>query len=320
MSALLEVRDLSIQYASAEGPPVCAVNGVTFDVREGETVGLLGESGCGKTTVLLAIPGLLPEAARIVSGSIRFAGQELLVLDREDLRRVRGARLAIVFQDPTLALNPVLRVGVQVGEVLRAHRAQSARERREQVLEMLREVGFREPARIAAAYPHELSGGQRQRIAIAQALACRPSLLIADEPTGSLDSSTEAELRALLERLRAEFGLARLVASHDPRSLATVAGRVLVMYAGLLVEEGPAHDVFARPLHPYMRALARAFPRPARHRLEAIAGAPPDPARLPAGCVFEPRCPDRAAVCAERRPRESAPAPSRRVRCVLHGG
>jgi oligopeptide/dipeptide ABC transporter ATP-binding protein len=321
---LLEVRDLAVEYRPPRGAPVAAVRGVSLDVDAGEAVGLLGESGCGKTTLLLAILGLLPDSARVVAGSIRFRGEELLALSGSELRRVRGAKLSIVFQDPDLALNPVRRVGSQIAEVVRAHRDQSARRCREDALDTLAEVGFDEPVRIYHAYPHELSGGQRQRVVIAQALACRPSLLVADEPTASLDSTTQAELRALLAHLQARFDLGMLVASHDLRALAALAGRVLVMYAGALVEAGTPAQVFGDPLHPYTRGLSRAFPRPAAagapRRIEAIPGAPPDAARLPPGCAFEPRCADRVRSCAERPPTEVEPSPGRRVRCVLHGG
>jgi oligopeptide/dipeptide ABC transporter ATP-binding protein len=323
---VLEVRDLTVHYHTGGGGPVTAVRGVSLDVDAGEAVGLLGESGCGKTTLLLAILGLLPASARVVAGSIRFRDRELLAMSAAELRRVRGAEIGLVFQDPALALNPVRRVGAQVAEVVRAHRAQSGRRCREDALSMLAEVGLAEPARIYEAYPHELSGGQRQRVAIAQALVCRPSLLLADEPTASLDSTTQAELRALLLALQARLGLAVLMASHDLGALAALARRVLVMYAGLVIEEGTPAQVFGDPLHPYSRGLARAFPRvPATigeraRSMTPIPGSPPDPARLPPGCAFEPRCSERRPECVARAPREARPGQGRHVRCVLHGG
>jgi oligopeptide/dipeptide ABC transporter ATP-binding protein len=327
VAALLEVRDLAVEYATRYGAPVAALDEVSLDVEAGEVVGLLGESGGGKTTLLLAILGLLPASARVIRGSIRLRGRELLALRDSELQSVRGAEISMVFQDPALALNPVRRVGPQVAEVIRAHRAWSQRRCREDALSMLAEVGFAEPARIFQAYPHELSGGQRQRVVLAQALACRPALVLADEPTASLDSTAQAELRALVAALQARFGLALLIASHDLGALAALAGRVAVMYAGRLVEVGTPAQVFGDPLHPYSRGLVRAFPRPGPSAERAwprsiapIPGSPPDLARLPSGCAFEPRCPDRRPACLERPPREMRPAEGRRVRCFIHGG
>ena len=325
--ALLEVRDLAIHYAAGEGAPVVAVDEVSLDVEEGEVVGLLGESGCGKTTLLLAVLGLLPPAAGVVRGSIRFRGRELLALGDLALRSVRGAEISIVFQEPTLALNPVRRVGPQVAEVVRAHRPWNGLRCREEASSMLAEVGFTEADRIYDAYPHELSGGQRQRVVFAQAIACRPALVLADEPTASLDSTTQAELRALLRALQGRFGLALLLVSHDLGALAALARRVLVMYAGRLVEAGRPDQVFNDPLHPYSRGLLRASPRavassvsPEPGFLVPIPGSPPDLARLPPGCAFEPRCSDRQPACAERPPHEVRPADHRRVRCFTYGG
>jgi len=325
--ALLEVRDLAVQYDSRHGPPALAVDELSLEVAEGEVVGLLGESGCGKTTLLLAILGLLPASAQVVSGSIRFRGRELLRLSDTELRRLRGAEISIIFQEPVLALNPVRRVGAQVGEVIHAHRPWGRRRCREEALSMLVEVGFSEPVRIHDAYPHELSGGQRQRVVIAQALACRPALLLADEPTASLDSTTQAELRALLGKLQVRFGLAVLLVSHDLGALAALARRVLVMYAGRLVEAGTPARVFGDPLHPYSRGLLRALPRMLDARgvlgprvFEPIPGASPDLARLPPGCAFEPRCPDRLPACTERSPQDTRPAADREVRCFKYGG
>jgi oligopeptide/dipeptide ABC transporter ATP-binding protein len=325
--ALLEVRDLAVQYAGNGGPPGMAVDEVSLDVAEGEAVGLLGESGCGKTTLLLAILGLLPPSARVVSGTVRFRGRELRGLADAELRGLRGAEISIVLQEPALALNPVRRAGAQVAEIVQAHRAWSRRRCREEARSTLAAVGFPEPDRIYDAYPHELSGGQRQRVAIAQALVCRPALVLADEPTAALDSTAQAELRALLKDLQGRFDLAMLLVSHDLGALAAIARRVLVMYAGRLVEAGSPGQVFVEPLHPYSRGLLAAVPRP-RLRSETdprpyavpIAGSPPDPAAMPPGCAFEPRCPDRLPACVERVPPETPMAGGRRVRCFKHGG
>jgi oligopeptide/dipeptide ABC transporter ATP-binding protein len=324
---LLEVRDLTVRYAGGHGP-LAALEGCSLDVGEGEAVGLLGESGCGKTTLLLAVLGLLPAAARVVRGSVRLRGRELLGLSEPELRPLRGAEIAIVLQEPALALNPVRRIGPQVAEVLRSHRAGWSRRRcRQEALALLAAVGFTDPGTIERAYSHELSGGQRQRVALAQALACRPALLLADEPTASLDSTTQAELRALLRSLRARFGMAVLMASHDLAGLAALAGRVVVMYAGTPVEEGTPAQVFGNPLHPYTRGLVRALPvlapghsRAGRPGITAIPGAPPDPGRLPPGCAFEPRCVDRGPLCTLRAPRATAPDEGRHVRCFVYGG
>jgi oligopeptide/dipeptide ABC transporter ATP-binding protein len=319
--ALLEVRDVAVGYAGS-GPLVLALDEVSFDLEPGEVLGLLGESGSGKTTLLLAILGLLPPGAHVVRGSIRFRGRELLRLTGSELRELRGAEISIVFQDPSLALNPVRRVGAQVAEVVQAHHRWDRRRCREAAVAALAEVGFEEPARTYDAYPHELSGGQRQRIAIAQALACRPALVLADEPTASLDAASQAELRQLLGALQARLGMALLLVSHDLGALANLAQHVVVMYAGRAVEKGAAADVLGTPLHPYSRGLLRAFPRAAGvpAPLVAIPGSPPDPARLPAGCAFEPRCADRYALCATRPPPEVRPAEGRRVRCFAYGG
>ena len=262
---LLEVTDLAVAYDTL-GAQALATRDVTFGIEEGEAVGLLGESGCGKSTLLLALLGLLPPRARVIRGSVRWRGAELLGRPPSALRRVRGAEIAIVFQDPTLALNPVRRVGAQVAEVVRAHRTQSRARCRDDAVAALAEVGLPEPDRIYDAYPHELSGGQRQRVVLAQALSCRPALLLADEPTASLDSTTQADVLALLSSLQSRLGLAVLMASHDLGALAALAGRVLVMYAGTVVEEGTPAVVFGAPRHPHARALSRAYPRPAWRR------------------------------------------------------
>jgi len=325
--ALLEVCDLAVHHVGDGGRPAVALDGVSLEVSEGEVVGLLGESGCGKTTLLLAILGLLPDSARVVRGTIRFRGRDLLAADEPERRGLRGSRISIILQEPALALNPVRRAGAQVAEIVQAHRGGSGRRCREEALSALAEVGFSEPGRIYDSYPHELSGGQRQRVVIAQALVCRPALVLADEPTASLDTTAQAELRALLQELQGRLNLSMLLVSHDLGALAAIARRVLVMYAGRLVEAGTPADVFAGPLHPYSRGLLAALPPPPpraglwpRRLPTPIAGSPPDPASVPEGCAFEPRCPDRLPACVERAPREEQPAEGRRVRCFKYGG
>jgi oligopeptide/dipeptide ABC transporter ATP-binding protein len=321
--ALLEVRDLAVRYEATPDLPVHALEEVSLDVAEGEAVGLLGESGCGKTTLLLAILGLLPPSAGVVRGSVRFRGRDLLGLAEREMQAIRGSELSVVFQDPALALNPVRRVGAQIAEVVAAHRPWSRSRCREHAVASLMEVGFADADRVYQAYPHELSGGQRQRVVIAQALACRPALVLADEPTAALDATTQAELRALLAGLQRRLGLAVLLVSHDLASIAALASRAVVMYAGRLVEAGTPAQVFGR-LHPYTRGLVRAFPRALtlanRLPLAGIPGAPPDLSHLPAGCAFEPRCSDRLTECAGRPPREVSQPESRLVRCFTYGG
>jgi len=296
-----------------------AVEDVSFDIRAGESVGLLGESGCGKTSLGLAVLGLLPPEASVTSGSVIFQGINLLSLVEREMQKMRGSRISMVHQEPELALNPVLRVGEQIAAVLSAHGASRARSE-ERARELLAEVGFGPHNRIDNAYPHQLSGGEKQRVLIAQAVACGPALVVADEPTGSLDSRTQVEIRTLFKTLKAKLQLATLLISHDLSELAETVDRIFVMYAGRLVEEGPTRTVLETPLHPYTQGLLRArLPtRPGRNQREllpVIPGEPPDLAHLPAGCAFEPRCPDARTLCLTRKPPEAKPAELRRVEC-----
>jgi oligopeptide/dipeptide ABC transporter ATP-binding protein len=320
-----QVRDLTVTYSPEPGEPIRALDGVSIEARSGEIVGILGESGCGKSTLASALLRLLAPHAKCEGGTIQFCGRDLLNLSERELRAIRGREISLIPQDPALSLNPVMTVGLQVGEVLRAHLVLNAQQRRERVTELLREVGFDHPEEIYSAYPHQLSGGQRQRIAIAQAVACRPPLLIADEPTSKLDATLQAEIVALLSQIRRQHGTAILVISHDPTLFAGFADRIAVMYAGRIVEVGSSAEIFGRPLHPYTQALVRIAassmvtgPR-TRVRLPAIEGESPDPARIPVGCRFEPRCSERMDVCSRRYPREFMPEPSRPVNCFKYG-
>lgn len=261
MPALLEVRDLAVHHRAGTKAAVVAVDGVSLDVGEGETVGLLGESGAGKSTLLDALLGLLPEGTAVVGGSIRFRDRDLMVMSTRDRRRLLGAEIAYVPQDPGLALNPVRRVGPQVAEVLAA--APGSRSRlqvREEAEHWLQSVGL--PAALYDAYPHQLSGGQRQRVTIAQALCRRPALVLADEPTAALDSATQAELRALLKDLRERHRVAMLLVSHDVGLVWALADRIFVLHDGRTVESGPSSQVLRDPSHPYTRGLLEAVPRP----------------------------------------------------------
>jgi oligopeptide/dipeptide ABC transporter ATP-binding protein len=320
MGELLRVAGLTISYRTGERT-VPAVKHASFSIGPGEVVGILGESGSGKSTLALSVARMLPVNARYESGAVLFRGRNLLQATEKQLVSVRGAAIAIIWQDPALALNPVMRVGQQIAEVLRAHGWHDRQGRSRQVQESLTEVGFERTAEVARAYPHQLSGGQRQRIAIAQALCCRPALVIADEPTSKLDAALQMEILALLARLRERHQTACLLISHDPAAFAGWADRMLVMYAGEIVEEGTREQMFNRPLHPYTQALVRLsaarFSQP-RQRLAVIEGEPVDLACLPPGCAFEPRCSERMQVCAGSHPSQSAPEADRQVSCFKY--
>jgi len=297
------------------------VDGVSFALDAGECLGIVGESGSGKTLAALALIGLAPEGAR-VSGSATFDGRDLLALDDRALQALRGDAIGFVFQEPLSALNPVRRVGAQVAEPLMRHRRLSKREAAPLALDALRSVALDDPGRIARAYPHELSGGQRQRALIAMMVACGPKLLIADEPTTALDSRAQADVLALLARLRRERGMAMILISHDLAAVASEADAILVLYAGLVMERGPARAISETPAHPYTRALRAARPRlqaEAGDMLPAIPGAPPGGGVQPNACPFAPRCAFALPVCSERRPELTRIAPGHVVRCLRAG-
>jgi peptide/nickel transport system ATP-binding protein len=322
---LTQVRNLTVTYSPEEGDPVRALDGVSLDIHPGEVVGVLGESGSGKSTLASAFLRLLAPQARCEGGTILYCGRDLLRLPETELRAIRGREISLIAQDPALALNPVMTAGSQIDEVLRAHLPLNAPQRRTQVLELLREVGFDRPEEIYSAYPHQLSGGQRQRIVIAQAVACRPALLIADEPTSKLDATLQAEIVALLTQIRRQHETAILIISHDPALFAGFADRIAVMYAGRIVEVGRSAEIFGRPLHPYTQALVRVATSSVltrsipRARLLAIEGESPDPTCIPVGCRFAPRCSDRMEVCSLRYPSEFMPEPARPVNCFKYG-
>jgi oligopeptide/dipeptide ABC transporter ATP-binding protein len=303
VSALLEVRGLTLELATARGP-VPVVAGLDLTLSAGRTLALVGESGSGKTLTALALMGLLPEAVRVVGGSIRWRGRELLTLGAVERRALCGRELAMVFQEPTSALNPVLPVLEQVAEVLRVHGGFSRAGANTRARELLAEVGLEDAGGFARRHPHELSGGQRQRVLFAAALAAGPALLIADEPTSALDAHVQKELLALLRRLQARRELALLFVTHDLAVVAEVAERMAVMYAGRCVEEGPVAELFARPAHPYTRGLleARIGPTSPRGHFAAIPGLVPVPGAWPAGCAFAPRCAQASARCTAERP------------------
>ncbi len=306
--ALLEVSDLTTTFATARGE-ITAIEDVSFDLDEGEILGIVGESGSGKSVTALTIMGLLPQPpARVAAGQIRFAGENLTGLSEARMRRIRGPGIAVVFQEPMTSLNPVFTVGEQVIETIRAHERLSQRALHARALEMLEKVGIPSAARRMADYPHQLSGGQRQRVMLAIALACRPRLLIADEPTTALDVTIQAQILDLLMDLRDELGMAIILITHNMGVVAETADRVLVMYAGRIVEEAPVARLFDHPLHPYTRGLLECVPSLDRdhERLVAIQGTLPDPTHRPIGCCFAPRCRHAIPSCTAAIPRLAA--------------
>ncbi|MGH7620369.1 MAG: ABC transporter ATP-binding protein [Gemmatimonadaceae bacterium] len=290
---LLSVRELRT-YFYTEGGVARSVDGVSFEIGAGETVGLVGESGCGKSVTALSLMRLVRPPGRIEPGSeIRFDGADLATLDEKSMRELRGARLAMVFQEPMTALNPVFTVGDQIAEVVRVHHAGSKRDAWARAVKMLETVGIPSPAQRATDYPHQLSGGMRQRVVIAMALIMNPALVIADEPTTALDVTIQAQILELLRDLQQKFGTSILLITHDLGVVAETASRVIVMYGGEIVEEAPVGDLFARAHHPYTEGLLAAMPQvgQARERLATIPGSVPPPTEWPAGCRFHDRCP-----------------------------
>ena len=298
---LLSIRDLRVEFASDAGP-VPAVRGIELQIAAGETVALVGESGCGKSVTAMSIMRLTE--GRIAAGSIHFQGRDLGSLSNSEMRSIRGGQIGMIFQEPMTSLNPVFTIGRQIEEVLVLHQRLTARAARAQALELLQRVGIPAPDRRIAQYPHELSGGMKQRVMLAMAIACRPRLLIADEPTTALDVTIQAQIMELLRSLKQEFGMAVLLITHDLGVVAHFAERVLVMYAGKIVEQGSVRDVFKRASHPYTQALLAALPDPIKpaHRLEAIPGRVPSPSMLPPGCAFCARCAYAFEPCPTQQP------------------
>jgi peptide/nickel transport system ATP-binding protein len=313
---LLEVRDLHTHFATEAGE-LRAVDGVSFEVRPGRTLGILGESGCGKSMTALSILRLVPPPGRVVSGEIRYRGEDLMRLSERAMRRVRGGEIAMIFQEPMTSLNPVFTIGSQIAEAIRLHQRVDRRATHARVIEALRLVEIPEPERRAASYPHELSGGMRQRAMIAMALACEPSLLIADEPTTALDVTIQAQILELLRGLRERLGMAMILITHDLGIIAEQADEVAVMYAGRIVEHAPVLDIFERPLHPYTAALMRSVGRlGAGRRLEALPGTVPSLLHLPSGCRFRDRCPMAIEECARVDPPFEEKERGHRAACI----
>jgi len=309
---LVSVRDLHVAFDGQ-----AAVRGISLEVGMGEAVGLVGESGCGKSVTWLAALGLLPPSAQ-VTGSVKLGGDEILGAPPHALDRVRGGRIAMIFQDPASSLNPVHRVGVQVMESLRLHRGMNGAAARAEARRLFDQVGIPDAARRIDAYPHELSGGQNQRVMIAIALAGRPEMLVADEPTTALDVTIQAQILELLGALRRDTGMALVLISHDLGVVAETCDRVCVMYAGRIVEEAPAHGLFHGPLHPYAKGLLGALPPidGPRRRLAAIPGSVPEPFNMPPGCAFAPRCSHHIAACDTAVPGLRPMGLGRRAACI----
>ena len=316
--SLLELRGLTTAFQTARGE-ISAIEDISFELNAGEILGIVGESGSGKSVTALTIMGLLPQPpARIAAGSVRFAGEELTTASPNRMEKIRGAGISMVFQEPMTSLNPVFTIGEQIMETVRAHERMSASAQRERAIEMLDRVGIPSATKRLNDYPHQLSGGQRQRVMIAMSLACRPKLLIADEPTTALDVTIQAQVLDLLMDLRDELGMAIMIITHNMGVIAEVADRVLVMYAGRIVEQSPAADLFDAPQHPYTKGLLACVPtlQQDRHRLIAIPGSLPEPARRPPGCRFAPRCTYRIEACRTAIPPLVMQREDRAVACI----
>ena len=315
---LLSVRNLTTVFDLDRGA-VPVVDQASFDVGPGETLGLVGESGSGKSVTALSIMRLVQPPGRIAAGSIRFRGRDLMALPEREMRQVRGADISLIFQEPMTALNPVFTIGDQIGEALLVHRRVARHAASSKVEDLLASVSIPDPAQRARDYPHQLSGGLRQRVLIAMALACGPSLVIADEPTTALDATLQAQILDLLRALKARFDLSLLLITHDLGVVAEMADRVAIMYAGRIVEHGPVREIFHRPMHPYTQGLLASIPGGAPgSQLQAIAGTVPPLGDLPPGCAFSPRCQDRFDHCDTARPDLYDVGPAHAARCFLH--
>lgn len=323
MEPVLEVRELNVRYVARTGENVIALREASLQIGKGETLGIVGESGSGKSTLALSLLAMIPANAAI-EGAVLLQGTNLFELNRKELEKVRGAQVSLIFQEPGAALHPTMRVGTQVEEVLRAHGKSNKEERRREVRDLFELIFGAESERIFAAYPHQLSGGQRQRVAIAQAIVCKPSLLVADEPTASLDSVTQREILELLKKIQKERSLAMIFITHSLDLLQGFADRIAVMYAGRIVEIGTGASVLNAPQHPYTQALMMCRPRweqiprtEGDWRLPVIPGEAPNSTTELAGCSFAPRCPEKMKVCTEQQPRFFDAGEADKVRCFL---
>ncbi len=314
---LLSIEDLKTWFYTDDGV-ARAVDGVSYSIRPGETLGVVGESGCGKSVTAMSILQLVPTPpGKYVGGEILFKGENLLEKSEAKMRKIRGKEISVIFQEPMTSLNPVFRVGDQIGESLRLHEGMTKAEARERSIELLKQVGIPSPEQRIDEYPHQLSGGMKQRVMIAIALACNPSLLIADEPTTALDVTIQAQILELLRDLQREKGMAILMITHDLGVVAENADHVVVMYAGKVVESAPVEELFENPKHPYTVGLFRSLPRldQESERLEVIEGNVPNPLQFPSGCKFRPRCPHASETCAATEPDLNQIDPKHQVAC-----
>lgn len=315
---LLEVSQLKTYFQTPRGT-ARAVDGVSFEVRQGEILGLVGESGCGKSMVALSIMRLVPPPGRIVGGKIAFRGQDVMSFDERTMRTIRGKEISMVFQEPAMSLNPVLSCGNQIREVLMLHQNLDRRRAWKKTVDLLDEVGIPSPEERARQYPHQLSGGMQQRVMMAMAVACRPSLFIADEPTTALDVTIQAQILDVLVEMKNRLHMSCIMITHDFGVVAEVADRVVVLYAGRVVEQAGTGELFVNPLHPYTRGLLKSIPDidETGSRLHAIEGVVPDGFSLPRGCHFHPRCPECMPVCRDREPELKVYQHDHRIRCWL---
>ncbi len=318
MATLLEVKDLQTHFFTMDGV-VKAVDGVSYDLEEGETLGLVGESGCGKSVSALSLMRLIPDPpGKIVHGQVVLDGEDILKIDMDDMRNIRGAKMSMVFQEPMTSLNPVLTVERQLTETLQLHKGMGKVESRREGIDLLSRVGIPDPEQRIKQYPHQFSGGMRQRVMIAMALSCSPRLIIADEPTTALDVTIQAQILELMKSLTTEFGVALIVITHNLGVVARYADRVNIMYAGRIIERGSAREIYSNPRHPYTVGLLRSVPRldlPRRARLDPIEGQPPDLVNLPAGCAFRARCRWAIDKCATDTPMLQETGPSHWSAC-----
>jgi peptide/nickel transport system ATP-binding protein len=320
---LLEIKGLKTHFFTEEGV-VRAVDGVDLHIAKGETLGVVGESGCGKTVTALSVMKLIAmPPGRIVEGQMLYQGKDLVTLPPAQMRKIRGKEISMVFQEPMTSLNPVFTIGEQIAEAIRLHEGLGRRDAMAKTVDMLKLVHIPNPERRVKEYPHQLSGGMRQRVMIAMALSCNPKLLIADEPTTALDVTIQAQILELLNELKAKLGMAVMLITHDMGVIAETAQRVMVMYAGKVVEEAPVRELFKEPLHPYTQGLLRSIPRidlaaTKKQRLEAIPGVVPSLLNLPKGCRFTPRCPHAKPVCSEQEPVLKEVRPGHKVSCWLY--
>jgi peptide/nickel transport system ATP-binding protein len=320
---LLEIKALKTYFFTEEGV-VRAVDGIDLHIAKGETLGVVGESGCGKTVTALSVMKLIPmPPGKITEGQMLWEGRDLVPLPPAQMRRVRGKEISMVFQEPMTSLNPVFTIGEQIAEAIRLHEGLGRRAAMDKTVEMLKLVHIPNADRRVKEYPHQMSGGMRQRVMIAMALSCNPKLLIADEPTTALDVTIQAQILELLNELKAKIGMAVMLITHDMGVIAETAQRVMVMYAGKVVEEAPVKQLFKEPLHPYTQGLLRSIPRidlaaTKKQRLEAIPGVVPSLLSLPKGCKFEPRCPHAKPVCKDQEPALKEAKPGHRVSCWLY--